>query len=164
LNDDDIICILDGDDYLIRPDSIDLIDEFYRDGALLTYGQYIASAGNIGHCRAYTRESFSHVRDSREYWASHLRTFKYKLYKEIMIQDPNLSCFKDNNGEMYRMTYDVAIMVPLLEIAGFDKVKFNPTPVYYYRIHPQNDYSVDPKLQYGIADEIYGKKKFNQVF
>lgn len=81
-----------------------------------------------------------------------------------MEQDPNLDCYKDSNGDMYKMTYDVAIMLPLLEIAGFDKVKFNPTPIYFYRIHPQNDYSVDPRLQYGIADEIYRKKKFNQIF
>lgn len=165
LNDDDIICILDGDDFLARPDSIDIVDRFYTDeNALLTYGQYISSAGNMGHCIPYTQETFKHVRDSRQYWASHLRTFKFKLYKEILNQDPNLDCYKDSNDEMYRSCYDVAIMVPLLEIAGFDKVKFNPVPLYFYRIHPQNDYSVDPVLQYSIADEVYSKKKFTQVF
>ena len=164
LNDDDIICILDGDDALSRPDAINIIDSLYQDDTLLTYGQYIASIGNIGHCRPYTPDTFKCVRSSREYWASHLRTFKYKLYKEIMIQDPNLYCYKDNNGDFYKMTYDVAIVLPLLEMAGFDRVKFNPVPIYFYRIHPQNDYSVDPKLQYGIADEIYRKPKFNQIF
>lgn len=164
LNDDDVICILDGDDFLIRPDALDIVGKFYDDGALLTYGQYVASVGNIGHCRPYTKESFNHVRDGREYWASHLRTFKYKLYKEVMVQDPNLECYKDKNGEWYRSCYDVAVMVPLLEIAGFDKVRFNVTPIYFYRIHPQNDYSVDPVLQYAIADEVYSKKKFTQVF
>lgn len=163
LNDEDVICILDGDDLLIRPDAIDILDKMYIDGALLTYGQYVTTQ-SVGHCRPYTTETFKHVRDSREYWASHLRTFKFKLYKEIMVQDPNLDCYKDSNGEMYRSCYDVAIMVPLLEIAGFDKVKFNPVPLYFYRIHPQNDYSVDPVLQYAIADEVYNKKKFKQIF
>ena len=49
LEDDDVICLLDGDDFLIRPDSIDIINKLYEDGALLTYGQYVSSAGNIGH-------------------------------------------------------------------------------------------------------------------
>ena len=164
LEDDDVICLLDGDDFLIRPDSIDIINKLYEDGALLTYGQYVSSAGNMGHCIPYTTESFKGVRDSRQYWASHIRTFKFKLYKEILNQDTDLSCYKDNNGEWYKMTYDVAIMVPLMEMAGFDKVKFNPIPVYYYRIHQQNDYSVNAHLQYKIADEIYGQKKFTQVF
>ena len=80
LEDDDVICLLDGDDFLIRPDSIDIINKLYEDGALLTYGQYVSSAGNMGHCIPYTTESFKGFRDSRQYWASHIRTFKFKLY------------------------------------------------------------------------------------
>jgi hypothetical protein len=59
------------------------------------------------------------------YWASHLRTFKFKLYKELIKQDPKLNCYKDNLGEFYKSCYDVAIMTPLMEIAGFDNIKFN---------------------------------------
>ncbi len=164
LNDEDIICILDGDDYLLRADAIDIIDNLYQDDkTLVTYGQYVYSNGNIGHCRNYNQFLFDRVRDGREYWASHLRTFKYKLYKEILNQDPDLSCYKDNNGDWYKMTYDVAIMLPLLEMAGFDRVKFNPLPVYLYRIHPNNDFAINGRLQYSIADEIYAKKKFNLI-
>jgi len=163
LNDDDIICILDGDDLLIRPDAIDIIDRLYSDDALLTYGQYIWPNNQIGHCKAYTRETFAQLRTGG-YWASHIRTFKYKLYKELMNQDPGLSCYKDKDGKFYTITYDIAIMTPLMEIAGFDKIKFNPDPVYYYRIHQQNDHFVDPNLQKSVADEIFAKTKFNQVF
>ena len=42
LDDDDVICLLDGDDFLVRPDSIDIINKLYEDGGLLTYGQYVS--------------------------------------------------------------------------------------------------------------------------
>ncbi len=162
LNDDDVICILDGDDFLITPKTIDILTNLYQDDTLLTYGQYIWPNGRIGHCKAYTKSEFSMLRKGG-YWASHLRTFKYKLYKELLNQDPNLDCFKNNNGDFYTITYDVAIMTPLMEIAGFDRIKFNPDPVYYYRIHQQNDHFVDPTLQKLVADEIFAKKNFTQM-
>jgi glycosyltransferase involved in cell wall biosynthesis len=163
LQDEDIICILDGDDFLIRPDALDIINKLYQDETLLTYGQYVWPNGQIGHCSPYTKESFSNLRTGG-YWASHMRTFKYKLYKEMMNQDPELSCYKDKNGDFYTITYDVAIMTPLMEIAGFERVKFNPEPVYYYRIHQQNDHFVDPNLQKYVADEIFAKPKFKKTF
>jgi hypothetical protein len=53
-------------------------------------------------------------------------------------------------------------MTPLMEIAGFDNIKFNPTPVYFYRLHEQNDHSVDPILQKNIADEVFNKNTFKR--
>jgi glycosyltransferase involved in cell wall biosynthesis len=163
LDDEDIICLLDGDDFLIRTDALDILNKLYQDNTLLTYGQYIWPNGQPGHCIPYTEETFAKLR-SGGYWASHMRTFKYKLYKEMMNQDPELSCYKDKNGDFYTITYDVAIMTPLMEIAGFNKIKFNPEPVYYYRIHQQNDHFVDPNLQKSVADEIFAKSKFNCAF
>jgi hypothetical protein len=160
LNDDDIICLLDGDDKLIVDSALDTIDSLYNDNTLLTYGQYIWPNGHIGHCKEYTEYEFSMLK--RGYWASHLRTFKFKLYKELIKQDPKLNCYKDNLGEFYKSCYDVAIMTPLMEIAGFDNIKFNPTPVYFYRLHEQNDHSVDPILQKNIADEVFNKNTFKR--
>jgi len=159
LLDEDIICILDGDDFLIRHDAVDIINNLYQDNTLLTYGQYVWPNGQMGHCKPYTREEFSNLRKGG-YWASHIRTFKYRLYKELLVQDPELFCYRNNKGEFYTITYDVAIMTPLMEISGFDRIKFNPIPVYYYRIHQQNDHNVDHKLQKLVADEIFAKNKF----
>ena len=163
LNDEDVICILDGDDLLIRQDAFQIIDSLYNDNTLLTYGQYIWPNGQVGHCKAYTKEEFNNLRNGG-YWASHIRTFKYKLYKEFVEIDPELSYFKNTKNEFYTITYDVAIMTPLMELAGFERVKFNPTPVYYYRIHQQNDHFVDPQLQKSVADEIFAKPKLNTIY
>lgn len=161
LHDEDIICILDGDDFLIRTDALDILNSLYQDETLLTYGQYIWPNGQLGHCKSYTKEEFDNLRTGG-YWASHMRTFKYKLYKELLVQDPELSCYKNSKGEFYTITYDVAIMTPLMEIAGLDRIKFNPLPIYYYRIHQQNDHFVDSRLQKEVADEIFSKRKMKK--
>ena len=161
LNDEDIICIVDGDDFLFREDAIDVINKLYQDDTLLTYGQYIHSNGQIGHCMSLTNEMFSNLRNIG-FWTSHMRTYKYKLYKEILKQDPNLNCYRDSNGDFYKSSCDVATMIPLVEIAGFNRIKFNPEPIYYYRIHQNNDHHIDAKLQKEIADEIFRKNKFKE--
>lgn len=163
LNNEDIICILDGDDFLLRRDSIDIINKLYNDNTLLTYGQYAHSNGIVGHCRSLTEEMFKNIRNIG-FWTSHMRTYKYKLYKEIINQDPNLNCFKGKDGNFYKSSCDVATMLPLLEMAGFNRIKFNPEPIYYYRIHENNDHNIDSELQKSVADEIFKKNKFKVCF
>ncbi len=163
LDDEDIICLLDGDDKLAKLDVCSYINDLYNYyQPLVTYGQYITSEGWIGHCRPYSPLTFELLRRG-DYLASSLRTFKFKVYKEILNQDPLLYCFKDKHGNMYKMTYDVAMLTPLLEIAGFDRVLFNPEPLYYYRLHNNNDHVINGALQASVANEIANKKKFNCV-
>lgn len=162
-SDEDIICLLDGDDFLFRKNSLSIINEMYADNTLLTYGQYIWPNGMTGHCIPYTKESFSRLRNGG-YWASHFRTFKFKLYKELLKQDPDLYCYKNSNGDFFKTCYDIAIMTPLMEIAGFEKIKFNPQPVYYYRIHEANDHAVDGLAQKQDEKELFAKAPFKQVF
>lgn len=160
-NPDDIICLLDGDDHLIGNDVMKLVNEMYQDNTLLTFGQYQYSNGNIGHCRPYQEEEFNRLREG-SYWASHLKTFKYKLYLEMMNQDPELSCYKNKKSKYFTMTSDIALMTPLMEIAGFERVKFNPKPVYMYRLHSNNDHMTDFNLQKNIEQEILSKPKFKK--
>lgn len=162
-NDEDVICLLDGDDFLFRKNSLSIIDSLYNDETLLTYGQYIWPNGNVGHCIPYTQETFQKLRQGG-YWASHFRTFKFKLYKELMIQDPELLCYKDSNGDFFKTCYDIAIMTPLMEMAGFNRIKFNPQPVYYYRLHETNDHMVDGSGQKRDEKELFAKPAFKQVF
>ena len=162
-SDDDVICILDGDDHLIRPDALDILSAIYSDPtAMLSYGQYVNSNGGIGHCRALPSEAFGVLRRIG-FWTSHMRTFRYALYRELMRQDPGLTCYRDAGGEMYTMCADVATMIPLLEIAGHDRVRFNPHPIYYYRQHPQNDHAKDQSMQKRMEIEIFSKKPFDRL-
>lgn len=161
--DDDVICLLDGDDFLFRKNALDIVNSLYNDETLLTYGQYIWPNGMIGHCIPYTEQSFKMLRNGG-YWASHIRTFKYKLYKELLNQDPSLECYKDENGSFFKTCYDIAIMTPLMEIAGYSKIKFNPDPVYYYRTHAANDHAIDFAKQKADEKALFAKQAFKQVF
>jgi hypothetical protein len=67
---------------------------------------------------------------------------------------------KDQDGEFYRMTYDVAMFFPMLEIAGFDRVKHNEKILYVYnRSNPISDDKVNQSLQWSIHAEISKKSK-----
>jgi hypothetical protein len=163
--DDDVICILDGDDKLLHPYALDIVNGYYQDhhNCLLTFGQYISSAGRLGHCRSYSEWEFRQLRktDSR---ASHLKTFKWKLYHEFLANDPDLRSYKDSQGHYYTMSYDVAIMLPLMELAGFANIQFIKHPIYWYRIHDRNDKAVNSVLQKQIDFDIRAKPKFKQAF
>jgi len=163
LSEDDVICILDGDDYLLRDDALDILSAIYSDpSVMLTYGQYVNSNGTVGHCRSLPLEAFSVLRKIG-FWTSHMRTYRYAIYKELMRQDPELTCYKDINGDFYTMCADVATMIPLLEIAGHDRVRFNPHPIYYYRHHPNNEHAKDQSMQKRIEIELFAKKPFERL-
>lgn len=162
LHETDIVCILDGDDYLLNSKALTILNELYQDQTLVTYGQYVRSDGGIGHCFPYSKQQFINLRQGG-FRASHLKSFRYLTYKELCNQDPDLTCFKDVKGQFYKMSCDVAIMTPLLEIAGFDNVKFNSIPIYYYRTHDNNDHVINSKLQTDIANEIFAKSRFKET-
>jgi glycosyltransferase involved in cell wall biosynthesis len=164
INDDDIIVGLDGDDKLLHNDVLKFIDKTYLNtNCMITYGQYVTSSGYMGHCGAYSEEQFSNLRQM-DWRASHLRTFKWSLYKQLLIQDPILDCYKDDDGGFYKITYDIAIMYPLMEIAGYKRIYFNNVPLYWYRIHANNDYVIDAANQKRVEYHIRNKPKFKQLY
>ncbi|MGN8056112.1 glycosyltransferase family 2 protein [Pedobacter sp. 22163] len=160
---DDIIAILDGDDALMDNYSLDVVDRYYRGNNLMTYGSFnISRSYSLPQEYCYTVEEFRNLRVAA--WkASHLKTFKYKAYSELLSQDPELTAFKDSFGQFYKMTYDIALMLPLMEICGYDYVAFNPLPIYFYRLHENNDHMVNRALQEKIDFEIRAKKQFRQT-
>ena len=162
-NDEDIITIVDGDDFLSNPNVLKIINDLYTEtNCLLTYGQYVCSNGVEGHCIPYTRDEFKGLRDL-DFRASHLKTFKYCLFREFLNQDQTLNSYRDNLGEYYKMAYDVALMYPLMEIAGFENIIFNNKVLYVYRIHSLNDMNIDRMLQRQIEIEIRAKSPFKKA-
>lgn len=164
-DDDDVLCILDGDDKFLHPYALSIVNEIYAayPNCLLTYGQYITSLGRLGHCKEYTEEEFSKLR-KQDFRASHLKTFKWKLYREFLNQDPSLSAYKNSSGNFYTMSSDAAIMIPLMEIAGYNNIRFNKHPVYWYRLHERNDHVIDREKQLEIQHEINAKGGVKTVF
>lgn len=109
-----IVVWLDGDDWLFRNDALRIVQQIHDGGALITFGQYITSDGAPGHCQAYARNDYR-----REPWyASHLKTFRAELFQRLAPEDLQL------DGEWLPLAVDIAVMIPMLEMAGPDRVIF----------------------------------------
>ena len=161
---DDLVCIVDGDDWLAKKNALSYINDFYNENnCWFMYGNSTASDGTNIVSKAYNEESFKRIREGF-YFVSHIRTFKAGLYHKIKDQDENFSCLKDINGNFYKMTYDVAMFVPMLEMAGFNRIKFNEKVLYVYnRQNPLSDCYVNENLQKSIHIEINKKNKFKKI-
>jgi hypothetical protein len=71
---------------------------------------------------------------------------------------------KDSNNEWYTMTYDVAMFLPMLEMAGLEHIFYNDKPLYMYnRDNPISDDKVNQNLQTKIHIEINKKNKFKKI-
>lgn len=165
-NPEDILIILDGDDKLLDNTVFEYLNDFYNsNNALLVYGNYVRSNGGPSWARAFkNEEEYNNIRTMDGYILSHIRSWKYKVYQEFLKQDPNLSAYKNRQGDFFRTAADVAMMIPLVEIAGYNNVKFNSKPVYWYRIHENNDHTVYPTGQLNNELIIKSKPKFKQMF
>lgn len=127
----------------------------------MTYGSmgYINSTRRFGE--RYSFEEFNNARQLT--WrAVHLRTFKFHVFKELMVQDPTLNCFKDSDGNFLKMPYDMALMFPMMEICGYDRVKFINSIMYKYRLHDNNDMYINRAEQYRGEMIIRNKPKLKQ--
>lgn len=139
IGDEDIVLLLDGDDFIFGEYAFQIINEKYNSNILLTYGQFIDNYGRVYNCQ-YSEKEFKNLR--RSPWkASHLKTFKYKLFKELLKQDPEGSNFKYDNGNFFMASSDMSIMIPLMEIAGFENITAMSNVLYCYRLHNNNDHA-----------------------
>lgn len=161
---DDIVALVDGDDWLPNKNVLAFVNELYNKyECWIAYGQASWTDGRRGFASAYSEQEFQDIRNS-PFRVSHLRTFRAGLYQKIQEQDSTFSCMKDSSGEFYKMTYDVAIMFPILEMSGHNRVVFNDTILYTYnRSNPISDDRVNQQLQWNIHREISGKPKFQQI-
>lgn len=161
----DIVVLLDGDDWLANKNVLSYIDEFYKEhDCWIMYGQASWTDGRRGIARPYLSKEEFDMKRKLPFYISHIRTFRAGLYHKIKEQDKDFSCMKDKYGEFYKMTYDVAIMYPIMELAGFEKVKYNDTPLYIYNRHnPISDDRVNQTLQTSIHSEINNKKALLKI-
>ena len=158
-DDDEIILTLDGDDWLANTEVLNKLNAVYAQDIWITYGQYQNYPDNgIGVAKEYPH----HIIDSNkfrkhEWGASHLRTFYSWLFKKINKQDLFY------NGKFMSMTWDFAMMLPMLEMAGFHS-KFIPDILYRYNLeNPINDHKVDGRLQQSLDRHVRGLPVYNRL-
>ena len=119
---EDVVILLDGDDWFSSSKTLSRLSmEYINEKCLLTYGSYVYFPSGLRGVEPskYSEEVIKNNSFRQDKWrASHLRTFKYDLWKRLDHED-----LKNDKGDYYEMTYDQAIMLPLLEMAG-EKASF----------------------------------------
>jgi hypothetical protein len=105
---DEIIVHLDGDDWFAHERVIERVAAMYRDGADCTYGSFRFNDGRNVALKAYE----NHKNCRKEPWlGTHLKTFRAGLLQRV---PPGELMFE---GEWINMACDMAIMLPVLELA-----------------------------------------------
>ena len=159
-NPEDIIITLDGDDWLAHENVLSKLNDIYQDENIwLTYGQFqVYPSKKRGFCAPYPQ----HIIDTQAYrsWSnqpSHLRSFYAWLAQQIKIED----MFYE--GKFYQMTYDLALTMPMMEMAS-NRHKFIPDILYIYNeATPINDHKTIVGLQKKLADTIRAKERYQKV-
>jgi glycosyltransferase involved in cell wall biosynthesis len=156
-DDASIIVQLDGDDWLAYDQVLHLLNKVYSDSNVwLTYGQFKKyPSGKKGFCKEVPSKIIE-ANEFRSYkWVtSALRTFYAGLFKLIKKEDLLI------DGEFFPMTHDLAIMFPMLEMAG-SRIKFIPDVLYIYnRANCINDNKVNGGLQKELDRFIRAKEKY----
>tara|TARA_B100001123_G_scaffold437566_2_gene570070 strand:- start:14928 stop:15674 length:747 start_codon:yes stop_codon:yes gene_type:complete len=129
IEDDEVVCRLDGGDWLTDLDTLRILDDVYRskDPALVW----------TKHRWSFTNKNISAPLppDANEYqypWvSSHLKTFRKKS-----IDDININNFKDEDGNWIMIACDQAVFLPILHKARVEKRHrmFLPMVCYHYSI------------------------------
>ena len=161
-DDNDVIILLDGDDWLSGPNVLSKLDEVYESSdCLLTYGSYVFYPfGTRGvEPSEYSKEVIENNQFREDKWrASHLRSFKHLLWKNLNKKD-----LKYKNGKFFKMTYDQAIMLPMLEMAA-DRIRYIDDILYVYnKDNPLNIDKSKAQEQYKLSLEIRNKKKYKKI-
>jgi glycosyltransferase involved in cell wall biosynthesis len=138
LGPEDVVVIVDGDDYL-KPQAIERIERIYRqDPVWLTYGQYEVWPERTEQVLASLYPD--HVLANRSFRTceihfNHPITFRHKLWAALEDRD-----FQDDAGQWFRGGADFILIVPMMEMAGAEHILFNEEPIYVYNaINPLAD-------------------------
>tara|TARA_A100001388_G_scaffold274813_1_gene259116 strand:- start:511 stop:1233 length:723 start_codon:yes stop_codon:yes gene_type:complete len=144
----DIICRLDGDDWLCDIDALAILNYRYETEGF--------DAIWTAHRWSFTHANMSTElpRDANPYehpWvSSHLKTFRKKLLSGV--SDKN---FRNNQGEYYKRIGDQVIYLPALyQAAG--NWHFEPIVAYHYSIELNQDtfHTEDAKFQKSESEEL----------
>lgn len=142
--DDEIIALVDGDDWLLHHNVLSILNNTYASpNVWFTHGSYIEYPfGRIGLTDPIPKQCIhDHSFRTHKKVPTHLRTFYAWLFKKIALEDLLFE------GAFFPMSWDLAIMWPLCEMAG-DRHAFIFQPLYVYNMRTSlNDHKVNAALQ-----------------
>jgi len=158
--DDAIVATLDGDDWFPDNEVLNRLNEVYSaDEVWLTYGQFELHPSKI---RGWASPMPDYIVENNtfrdfQHLPTHLRTFYAWLFKKVKLQDLLYL------GKFYSMTWDMAMMFPMIEMAG-ERHQFIPNIMYIYNDENSiSDHHVSRQLQAYLAQLIKKKKRYKRL-
>lgn len=155
-NPDAIVCLLDGDDYLL-PFALQTVAEAYRDTNIaLTYGNVLVDFRPYQDLQGsyfYDKKSVNtpytpEVWKNRSFRQDGFRCFHFRTFRRWLWDCIDPQGFKRPSGGFIQASGDSAYMFPFLELLAEPKhVAFIDTPLYVYRLHQGNVHHHDKKSQ-----------------
>ena len=157
-----IIVILDGDDFLYGSTALSTLNKHYNDvDCWMTYGSYInLSNKQVGK---FSSPVSQQVIDNNSYrsapWCtSHLRSYKLGLLQKIKKSD-----IMDKNGDYFKAAGDLGLMFPLLEMSG-NKAHFVKDILYIWNdLNELNEHKDKRELQLQYEQYIRSLSKYNRL-
>lgn len=133
IHSDDIVIEVDGDDHLPDNEVFGRIFKHYQnDDIWIANGSFRFESGGLGFTKPI--EDISKLR-SQPFNASHIRTWKVFLWRNIDIKD-----LKDEKGNWWKAGGDLIFMYDMLEMAGLEHYKHMDEVNYVYNdLNPISD-------------------------
>ena len=163
--DDEIVVMLDGDDWLYNNQVLDTLAKIYDQNNLLcSYGSYYEFNNKLLD-KLYARRQYpANVKINKTYrnydWiCAHLRTGMGKLFKNIKYKDVTYE------NRFLEVCTDFAEMMPILEMAGNAHMN-TTTPLYVYNksnslLYDTSYYNINDEKN--IEKKIYREKIMNYL-
>jgi glycosyltransferase involved in cell wall biosynthesis len=157
--DDEIIVSLDGDDWFANENVLKKINEVYSAGDVwLTHGTMIEyPREQLGWSIPIPKEIIERNAFREFRCPSHLRTFYSWLFKKIELEDLL------DGDEFFPMTWDFAIMFPMIEMAGERHVFISDITYVYNTANQINDNKVDAQLQRDLDVVLRGMPCYSRL-
>jgi len=155
-----VIITLDGDDFLSNDTVLQYLDKLYREtDCWLTAGSYVQN-DNYQVVSPNASDDYWNNNIRKMPWSfSHLRTFKKELFMKIKKQD-----LLDVDGDFYKCTFDRAMMYPMVEMAGKEKIQLISKVLYIYnRFNPISVDRVHRKNQLRIEAILNNKPQYERI-
>lgn len=160
---DAVAICLDGDDQLSHPGVLKHLAQVYGDPTVwCTYGSYEydqESRNPNGDCLGISRQVPPENHTRRAGWtSSHLKTFKVWLAQQIRREDLTFG------GEWIDAAPDLALMLPMIEMAGPEHARFIPEILYLYNgRNPLNETKIKPAWVRVMTAEIMSRAVYPRL-
>lgn len=159
-DDNVIIATLDGDDWLPDNNTLKRLNEAYSSKDIwLTYGQFQLYPSEIIGWASAMPDYIVQTNSFRDFQhlPTHLRTFYAWLFKEIKLEDLLYL------GNFYTMTWDMAMMFPMIEMAGERHAFISDIMYIYNDANSISDHRVSRQLQAHLAQIIKKKNRYSRL-